>query len=442
MQRFIIERSKDEFYTAHSGLALVGLFLNRYCNLVAKLDKAAPVSSIGIKSSDVIKAFIGLVCIGKTDYEAVTDKKGDSFFKKSLALKKVPSAETLRQRFDEFAERFLPIVRHASIEMLKGAKAGITALSTGHVPLYFDLTPLDNSNTKKEGVSYTYKKFDGYGLMAAYLGLEGWLMEAELREGSQHCQSGFVPFLLRAVTWARMLTDKKLLITTDSGHDALDNRLELAEVPLVDYIIKWNPRKESSVYWLAQARERGREVPARDGKRVFLLSVIEKVTHNEKEYSFRRVMRLIERTFDKHGQMLIKPEIEMEGWWTSLTLPEEKVIDLYKGQGLCEQFHSELKSDMDLERLPSGKFATNALVTACGAMSYNILRFIGQLGLLGERSPVRHPAKRRRIKTVIQELIYLAGRIISKGRRVTIRLSRHCPAFEVFEALYVRFAYG
>ena len=442
MQRFIIERSKDEFYTSHSGLALVGLFLNRYCNLAAKLDKAAPVSSIGILSSDVVKAFIGLLCIGKTDYEAITDKKGDSFFKKSLGLKKTPSAETLRQRFDEFAERFLPIVRHASIEMLKGAKAGITPLSTGHIPLYFDLTPLDNSNTKKEGVSYTYKKFDGYGLMGAYLGLEGWLMEAELREGSQHCQSGFVPFLLRAISWARMLTDKKLLVTTDSGHDALDNRLELAMVPLVDYIIKWNPRKESQAFWLAQAKEKGLELPARDGKRVFLLSVVETVLHKEKEFSFRRVMRVIERTYDKHGQKLLDPEIELEGWWTSLSLSEQKVIDLYKGQGLCEQFHSELKSDMDIERLPSGKFATNALVTTCGAMAYNILRFIGQLGLLGDRSPVRHPAQRRRIKTVIQELIYLAGRIISKGRKVTLRLSRHCPAFEVFEELYARLAYG
>ena len=48
MKRFMIKRSKDEFCTAHSGLSLVGLFLNRYCNLVAKLDKAAPVSSIGI----------------------------------------------------------------------------------------------------------------------------------------------------------------------------------------------------------------------------------------------------------------------------------------------------------------------------------------------------------------------------------------------------------
>ena len=278
--------------------------------------------------------------------------------------------------------------------------------------------------------------------MAAYLGLEGWLMEAELREGSQHCQSGFVPFLLRAVSWARMLTDKKLLVTTDSGHDALENRLELASLPQVDYIIKWNPRKESPKYWLAQGQEKGREIPAREGKRIFLLNVVEKVMHEEKEYTFRRVMRAIERTIDKFGQRLLAPEIEIEGWWTSLAFAEEKVIDLYKGQGLCEQFHSELKSDMDLERLPSGKFATNALVTTCGAMAYNILRFIGQLGLLGERSPVRHTAKRRRIKTVIQELIYLAGRIISKGRKLILRLSRHCPAFEVFDEVYSHLAYG
>jgi hypothetical protein len=37
--------------------------------------------------------------------------------------------------------------------------------------------------------------------------------------------------------------------------------------------------------------------------------------------------------------------------------------------------------------------------------SYNILRWIGLIGLLGEQSPVRHPAKRRRIKTVIRALI-------------------------------------
>ena len=38
----------------------------------------------------------------------------------------------------------------------------------------------------------------------------------------------------------------------------------------------------------------------------------------------------------------------------------------------------EVKTDMDPERLPSGKFATNALILELGMIAYNILRMIGQ----------------------------------------------------------------
>ena len=37
----------------------------------------------------------------------------------------------------------------------------------------------------------------------------------------------------------------------------------------------------------------------------------------------------------------------------------------------------------------------------------------------GPDAPVRHPAKRRRLKTVMQELIYRAGRLISTGRKLS-----------------------
>jgi len=77
------------------------------------------------------------------------------------------------------------------------------------------------------------------------------------------------------------------------------------------------------------------------------------------------------------------------------------VIRLYEDHATSEQFHSEIKSYMDMERLPSGKFATNALILTLAGLAHNILRFIGQLGLVGDRSPLRHPAKRRCIKAVI-----------------------------------------
>jgi hypothetical protein len=80
--------------------------------------------------------------------------------------------------------------------------------------------------------------------------------------------------------------------------------------------------------------------------------------------------------------------------------------------------HRGFKTNRDLERCSSDKFATNALVMALGVFAYNILRAIGKMGLLGQLAPIRHPAKRRRIRTEIHELIYLAGRLISTGRRL------------------------
>ena len=94
------------------------------------------------------------------------------------------------------------------------------------------------------------------------------------------------------------------------------------------------------------------------------------------------------------------------------------------------------------ERLPSGKFATNDLVMACAVLACNILRWIGLEGLTGRQAPIRHEAKRRRLKTVIQELMYVAARVVESGRRLTLKFSSHCPAFPSFEAVYAKLAPG
>ena len=151
-------------------------------------------------------------------------------------------------------------------------------------------------------------------------------------------------------------------------------------------------------------------------------------------------MRAVERTIYQRGQRLLTPEIEVEGWWTTLDLPAKTVIRLYEDHGTSGQFHAEIKSDMDIQRLPSGKIATNALILSLGGLAYNILRAIGQPGLVSGETPVRHAAKRRRIKTVIQELMYLAARLVKTGRRLRLVFGRHCPAFAAFRTLHARFA--
>ncbi len=448
MKRLIIEKAKDEFYTSHSGLALIGLCLNRFTSLTSRLGAVSRLKKGAIAHADIIRSYIGLLCLGKSDFEAISGFRQDRFFRESLGLKEVPSEPTLRQRMEEHVEVFRTIVNFCATEFLLKSQALMSALPMGHVPLDIDVFTMDNSGTKKKGVSRTCQGYDGYAPIAAYLALEGWLLEIEHREGSQHSQKNFVPFLARVLHKALALTAAPLLVRLDSAHDAWETRIELARHERTDYILKWNPRGQSKSHWRQRAFSEGLVSDPRPGKRVAILNVRETHVWTDdngirQELTCRRVVRVIERSTDKKGQGLLEPEIELEGWWTTLNLPAEKIIALYQDHGTSEQFHSELKTDMDLERLPSGKFEVNSLVMSCAALAYNILRYIGQLGLLGDKTPVRHGAKRRRLKTVMQELMYLAARLIETGRRLRLRFSRHSGLnFEAFAGVYRRLGYG
>jgi hypothetical protein len=447
MKRFVIEQSDEEFYTSHSGIALIGLALNRFTSLSTALAIMDAPGDL-ISGIDIIRSYCALLAQGKSDFIAIEQYRKDDFFREALGNKDVPSEVTMRQRMDEYAEQILTFVSWASITFLEKSNVPLTAISTGHIPLDIDGVVLDNSGSKKEKVERTYRQVDGYLWLPAYLGMEGWMVNQHLLAGSQHPQNGFIDYVRETLARVRQFCRKKLLFRTDSAHDAIANLAELSRHRRVDYIIKWNPRKQDKHTWAAYGLTKGKVTTPRPGKKISVFSVREKHTFTdadgiERTVTLRRVMRVTERTIDKKGQMLLEPDIELEGWWTSLSHSDQEIIEIYKGHGTCEQYHAEIKTDMDLERLPSGKFATNQLVMACGALVYNILRFIGQVALINTKGIIRHEAKRRRMKTVIQELVYFAGRLITSGRRLKLRFSRHVTAHaEAFSRIYHQLAYG
>ncbi len=122
---------------------------------------------------------------------------------------------------------------------------------------------------------------------------------------------------------------------------------------------------------------------------------------------------------------MLVPDIGLNTWWTNLGLSDDEIIRLYHTHGECEQYHSEIKSDMDVERLPSGKFATNELVLELTILAYNILRIIGQESLRSKSSPkTKRPIKRRRLRTVISNLILIASHAVERGRNLVLSLGR------------------
>ncbi|MCZ8517752.1 transposase, partial [Paenibacillus filicis] len=196
-----------------------------------------------------------------------------------------------------------------------------------------------------------------------------------------------------------------------------------------------NLRRESPEEWLVIAKQDGMCCEERDGKRVYLGAM----SWNDKKLirPIRGVYRVTERTIEADGQILLTPIVEAEVYWTTLSCAPSQIVNLYRDHATSEQFHSELKTDLNLERLPSGKFATNDLVLCAGLFAYNLLLAIGQISLQAPDAPVKTKVTRRRVRTVIENLIWLASRLVQHARETKLRFGRHSPWFPTFRRIYM-----
>ncbi len=453
MKTIHIEFSDERLITP-SGLVFVGQILGK-SNFVKKINRA-PISNEylqkQIKNGDILLTYIGMLCQGKPQYEAVREMMDDpDYYKYALGIAyAIPSAETLRQRFDMIGDSLRGDILQANIDMLREMKIEPAALENGYVPVDIDVTPFDNSKTKKEGVSRTYKGFDGYAPIMAYIGTEGYFVNTQLRVGKQHCQKETPDFLRETIELCRQLTDKPLLIRLDSGNDASENigifMEESYRYNNVSFIIKRNPRQESKEEWLASVKDCCTNIQKpRDGKAVYIGQTFRDVTYTlpnktEKTAGIRTIYEITERTIDKHGQYFIVPDIELDTYWTNLPLSDQNIIDLYHAHGESEQYHSEIKTDMDVERLPSGKFDSNKLVLELTIIAYNILRIVGQESLKKRDDPGRKKVRRRRIRTIISNLMQFAGHLTKHAGRLVLSIGRSNRWRFTFKRIYDSFA--
>ena len=438
-------RQGPETLTALGGLPLVGQAMARFSQLRQLIDPRFPVRG-GIANSDILLAQVAFLCQGKSDFEAIERYRRDPCFQQTMGLRAVPASPTLRQCLDEKAEAFLPWVDEADLQLLRRAKVDITSLPCGWTPLDMDVFTLDNSQTRKEGIGWTYTGYVGYAPIAAYLGREGWNIGMELREGTQHSAEETDATLDRVLPRAMALTPSPLLGRMDAGFHGKtiaqtlarqDQERQAAGGTPIAFLIKWNRRGQILSARIAQRLADPTTVwdCPRSGKRITIWEEVVQLG----DVAVRRVLRLTERSSLANGQVLLLPETTLEGWDTTLPaeISSQAVIALYADHATHEQFHAEIKTDLDLERLPSGKFATNDLILTLGGMAYNLLRMIGQATLLGPDAPTRHPAKRRRVKTVIQEIITQAARVVHHARQWILSFPEHSsPGFHAFQHLY------
>ena len=445
MRRPITIKHAMEKLASHSGLIHIGALLNAI-NFKSRFETIPGVHCVDPKIShaEIFASMIALMSVGKPDFDAIEIfRQKQDFFNKAIGIRACPSSPTLRQRIDLIGNRADPALKDVGTDLVRSCAPAISPIHTSggdFLPLDLDVSPFDNSKTQKQGVSRTYKGVDGFAPIFAYLGTEGYLVNLEFREGKQHCQKNTPAFINSTLDYVRKITDRPVLMRLDSGNDSQDNFPDVSRTN-VHFIIKRNLRRESPQAWVDLAKQTGVQNHSRPGKRVWIGKTAVGINGNPLPYPI--IFEVTERQ-TKKGQVLLFPEYQIDTYWCSVEqLPPDEVIRLYHDHGTSEQFHAELKSDMALERLPSGRFASNSLILHLAMLTYNMLRIIGQISL-EESNPTELPGirtkkvLRRRIRTVMQDLMYMAGRLVTRGRQWYLSFGQLNPFSRMMERIYHR----
>ena len=136
------------------GLTLVGYILENsgLINRLNKQDVTGRRSGHQIKNGDILGSYIGCLCMGKPDFEAIRETDGNpEFFCQAMGIKRIPSPGILHQRMDEIGRSMHSILLWENANLLVKNYASPSKILCGFVPVDLDVTPCNNSKTKKEG---------------------------------------------------------------------------------------------------------------------------------------------------------------------------------------------------------------------------------------------------------------------------------------------------
>ena len=442
MYKFI--QSSEEI-NSNGGFSFINKLLNGNKGMACWERLLPAARNSRYSTSAIIRSLIGIQTAGECDYADI-EKFRDDFLFRGLACGEVPSQESFRQRLGRLASR-----RDEWREAVDGCVASQLSsarLTPLHVfgmkllPVDIDVSVLEDTASRKEGVSHSYHNVTGYAPIFCYAGREGFMVANELRPGSQHCEKGAVEFLERCID---ILLEAgyapwELLVRVDSGHDASDFLRKLEELG-VRYIVKRNLRVESPEQLLDSIRSFGTPEHPRKGKSVFrgVRADRKPAGYTEDEaFGGFLVIEGVERTIEANGQRLLIPRVEVDSFWTNLPLEASQCVWLYHDHGTSEQFHSELKSDMGLELLPSGCLDTNSLVLGVAAISFNCLRMVGQAALreMEKPSPSRELPLRLRLRSVLLDFIKVGCKVVRHAGQTLLNFGRSCQNFTIMKNIY------
>ena len=419
-----------------------------------------------IPDGTILQETVFLEALGLTNFVDVSQLGSssiiDEIFGRSL------SQETLRQRLNQLSQIsfiFYEIDR-AVIELLKNSEIKtIYFEGKKYYTLDIDVTPFINPKVKKEGIEYTYKGENGYAPMMAYL--DDKAICFELRPGSQHSECGTPEFLERClkIIDGLNISRNQILLRADSGNDASE-LIDFCKKNKIYFIIKRNFRRESKYPIIRYAKSNVKPDKTNGSNLSYIFVDLKKHPANVKNEGVFCVYE-VKEIYDEKGEVTLTSlldvdsespdygkepwvKYEVDGYWTNLNIKNSHKADLgkefaatciqaYHDHATSEQFHSEVKSDMNLELLPSKYFATNKLYLSLAVLAFNILRKMGDYALNFDPKFQHRKGdflQRIRVKTVINKLCRIACIVTRHARKIVMKLGKNCSFYKTFAKIY------
>ena len=408
--------------TSDSGLFLISEFMSKM-GFNKLIEESFHTESKGHSKihtdSDNLKQVIYQVMAGYFEDDNADFLRNDPAFTGILGKDSLASQPTMSRFWNRMDESTL-IQLNELLKSMRKTVYGIKAPSS----VIFDIdTTLFPTYGNQEGADYNghYSSY-GYHPCLLFNGLNGELLKAVLRDGTQYCGKGSGDFMDDIIDeFITDYPDTRLRLRGDSGF-AIPELYNVCESKGVKYAIRL--KQNNKLTALAERlKHKLDEKTAKD--KVSYAAVFGQFQYQAASWdSPRRVCCKAEKKKDSfiYTYTFIV---------TNMTTAPEHVIGFYCGRGKMENFIKEGKSGFDFSAVSSATRIVNANRLAVHALVYCIFNWFKQLAL---------PEKMRQstIDTIRIKLFKIASRVVRSGRYVTYKLCSSC----VYKGSFFRTLYN
>ena len=410
---FKLKRTEEKL-TPRSGLVLYAEFMKAMgVDEMLSTYFPRPGSGRGYEASDYVKSISLVLYGGGETIEDMREIREDGSLRQVIGLDNIPSSSATGDWLRRAGKRG----GISGMEKVNDSIVRKVLKKDGEKEYTLIVDPTIIESGKREA-RMTYLGFKGYRPVVATIKETGLAIAYEFKEGNDN--GGRVDILKKA--FRKMPSDKKI------GDVLLDSEYYTNDV--MDYLNTTGTRWFIAVDKDQSVMDSIRAIPVqgwssfktRDGMQTDR-DISETVHVTDKgDKAFRMIVL---RWKDRQGD-LFNDVYHYHCIATNVTEgSSEGVVWRYNGRAYIENHIKEIKSGFGMDRLPSGDFYGNAVHFGIGIMTYNL--FIAQKFLT-----MHEGWKRKTIKSVRWLLVEVAGKLISHGRQMTLKIAVSLEKYRIY----------